>query len=369
MTSIMFQSLATHGQSLWLDDLRRSLWRDGELAVLVQQGLRGLTSNPAIFEKAIAKSDEYTDALSDFPVDTPAMTAYESLAIRDIQGAADLFHPVFEATQQRDGCVSLEVSPHLAHDAPATIAEGKRLWQAINRPNAMIKVPATKAGVEALEALIFEGISVNATLIFSVDQYAAIATAFERGLQRRHAAGQPVNGINSVASFFISRIDSAVDRLIDARVNLGDAASERLLALRGQIAIANAKRAYRLYQQRIQSTSWQTLAAAGAHPQRLLWASTSAKDPSYRDVYYVEELIGADTVNTVPPATLKAFLDHGVVDSKLTVGDSQPLAILAELGIDLNEITDHLLVDGLKLFADAFDGLLQSVERAIQRAR
>lgn len=361
------QALQHFGQAPWVDFIRRGFLADGSLARLIaQDGVAGVTSNPAIFERAIAGSTEYDSAiaaaLQDGLADAGAL--YESLAVADIAQAADILAPVHAASGGADGFVSLEVSPYLAFDAAGTIAEARALWARVARPNLMIKVPGTAAGAEAIRVLIEDGININVTLLFAQSAYQAVAEAFLAGLEARRARGLGVAGIHSVASFFISRIDSVVDGRIDARLAAGDALEERLRALRGKVAIANAKLAYRWFEALSASARWQSLAADGAAPQRLLWASTGTKDKAYSDVRYVEELIGPLTVNTMPPATMDAFRDHGVAAARLTENVAEAEAILAEaaaLGFDLDEITARLVVDGARLFTDAFDQLLGAV--------
>ena len=352
--------LAGQGQSVWYDNIHRAMLHSGELMRLIEtDAVTGITSNPAIFEKAITGSAGYDDAIRTLLARDPGRSArdlFYDLALEDIQHAADRFRPVYEATGGRDGFVSLEVSPDLAYEVEATVAEAIHLWERLDRPNAMIKVPATQQGVAAFEALVAEGINVNVTLLFSVARYEAIAEAYIRGLQRRHEQGLSISGIASVASFFVSRVDAALSQpLSDAgRPELG-----------GVIAIANAKLAYRRYQA-LFGAPFAALAAAGAQPQRLLWASTSTKDPAARDVLYVESLIGPETVNTLPPATLEAFRDHGVVAETLTSGvDAAASAVSAlnSAGIDLTAITDRLEADGVGSFADAFRNVLAALDR------
>jgi len=299
------EALGNHGQSVWIDYIRRDFTRNGELAALVEEGVRGVTSNPSIFEKAIGGSAEYDTALLeslDADPDRTPIDLFEAVAIVDIQEAADVLLPVFDSSAGSDGFVSLEVSPTLAHDSEGTIRDARRLWAAVDRPNLMIKVPATPAGIPAVEELISEGINVNVTLMFSMQHYEDVAQAYLRGLRR---ASDPTR-IASVASFFVSRVDSATDGALD------EIGSVEAAALRGTAAIANSKLAYRRYQELFEGAEFADLKAAGARPQRVLWASTSTKDPAYRDVMYIEELVGDNTVNTVPPATLDAFMDHGV---------------------------------------------------------
>ena len=350
--------LAPLGQSVWLDFIQRSLLTSGQLRRLVaDDGVAGLTSNPSIFEKAIGGSPDYAAAMGALRgkgLGTKAI--YEALAIEDLQAAADELRPVYDATAKRDGYVSLEVSPHLARDTAGTLEEARRLWAAVGRPNLMIKVPGTPEGMGAIEDLIADGINVNVTLLFARSAYRAAAEAFIRGLERRLAAGQAVSGIASVASFFVSRIDT----LVDAKLGAHD-------DLKGKAAIANAKLAYADYESMVGGARWKTLREAGAMPQRLLWASTSTKNPAYRDVIYVEELIGPDTVNTLPMATLDAFRDHGQAKTTLRAGVDRAeghMVRLRAMGIDFDAVTAQLLEEGLRLFSQAFDSLLASVEKA-----
>lgn len=365
--------LEKYGQSVWLDYLRRSLISSGELRRLVNEdGLKGVTTNPSIFEKAITGSADYRDLIESLNSthDLDAKFRYEKLAVRDIQDAADILLPVYEGTRRRDGYVSLEVSPYLAHDVEATVAEGRRLAKAVGRENLMIKVPATREGIVAIERLISEGISVNATLLFSQSAYEQVAEAYISGLEQVAAWGDgDVRRISSVASFFISRIDSSVDHILTERLKAtSDAREAQLLkSVIGKVAIANAKLAYQRYLSIFNGPRWQALADKGARPQRVLWASTGTKNPNYRDVLYVEELIGADTVNTIPPATLDAFRDHGLLRNSLMedLDDARrTMANLAELKISMEEITDKLRDDGVRQFVDAFDKLLEAVEQA-----
>src|SRR6266853_1650873 len=367
--------LQTFGQSIWLDYIRRDLLKGGELQRLItEDGLRGMTSNPAIFEKAIDGSTEYQDFLDSLAgsTDLDAKGRYELLAIRDIQDAADLLSPVYRSAKKRDGYVSLEVSPHLARDTKGTIDEARRLWAAVARENVMIKVPGTAEGIPAFRQLISEGINVNVTLLFAQGVYEEVAAAFIDGVEKFAAAGGDVSKVASVASFFISRIDSLVDSLLgDKLKNETDAARKaKLQGILGKVAIANGKLTYEAYQRIFSSSRWKALAAKGAQTQRVLWASTSTKNPNYRDVLYIEELIGPDTVNTVPPATLEAFRDHGKPRQSLTEdipGAQKTMEDLAKAGISMKEVTDKLTEDGVKLFADAFDKLLAAVEKSTQR--
>jgi transaldolase len=352
--------LRKRGQSIWLDYIRRDLIRGGELKTLIQNdGLSGVTSNPSIFEKAIDDSTQYDEALRTIFARSAGMTAreiYDELSIEDVGEAADVLRPVYQESGGQDGFVSIEPPPQLTRDAQATVQEAQRLWRTVNRPNLMIKVVATKEGVEAVEALIAMGINVNITLMFSLSHYEAVAKAYIRGLQR---CREPEK-IASVASFFVSRVDTQVDRALDG------VGSPEALALRGKIAIANAKKVYRRFREIFHGEDFSKLAQRGSHVQRPLWASTSTKNPDYRDVLYVEELIGPETVNTLPPATLKAFREHGrvrgnTVQEDLAVAEDQ-LRKLSSLGIDLNAITEKLQVDGVASFASAYDRVLAALE-------
>jgi transaldolase/glucose-6-phosphate isomerase len=359
------KQLEACGQSPWLDYLKRSLIEKGELRTLIERdGLKGLTSNPSIFEKAIGESDEYADALKQFQVeaDHSISAIYEHLAIADIHGAADVLKPVYEQTHGRDGYVSLECSPYLANDTEATVAEALRLWGAVKRPNLMVKVPATAAGIPAIRDLIGRGLNINITLLFSVSVYEQVVEAYISGLENLAQAGGDISKIGSVASFFVSRIDTAVDKRLDKLDDnrLGN-------RFRGKVAIANAKVAYVRYKALFSGPRWQRLAAAGAKTQRLLWASTSTKNPAYKDTMYVEALVGRDTVDTIPPATMDAFRDHGEVTPDVieqdVVGTRTNLAELGQDGISLNEITEELVADGVQQFADAFDKLFGAIAR------
>src|SRR5574338_22490 len=364
-------ALQAFGQSVWLDYLRRSLLTSGEFKRLIREdGLRGVTSNPSIFEKAIAGSTDYANALQEIERrgDMEPMGLYEELAIRDIRDAADLLRPVYDSTERADGYVSLEVSPYLAHDTASTIDEARRLWRAVARDNVMIKVPASIEGLPAIRQLTSEGINVNITLLFGIDRYEAVARAYMEGLSSFVRTGGDPAHVCSVASFFVSRIDTMVDGMIATRLAVATDAGLRtsLTDLLGTVAIANAKLAYQRYLALCDTAEWQHLAAKGAHPQRLLWASTSTKNPRYSDVRYVEELIGRDTVNTITPATLEAFRDHGRPRASLedNIGDARAsLATLERVGISLGDVTDRLLEDGVVLFQKAFDSLLAAVGR------
>jgi len=367
------RALQVFGQSVWLDYIRRTLITSGELCRLIDEdGLRGVTSNPSIFEKAVSGSSDYPDIL-----EAPggraldAKTLYEQLAVRDIQDAADVLRPVYEQTSARDGYVSLEVSPLLAHDTAGTLAEARRLWQAVARENLMIKVPGTAEGVPAIRELISDGINVNVTLLFGCDTYEKVAEAYVQGVEQLVARGGDPKRIASVASFFVSRVDTVVDALVAGRLQLTTNVGEQsvLRGLTGKAAIANAKLAYQRYRELFGSERWRALARSGAQTQRVLWASTGTKNPDYRDVVYVEELIGPDTVNTIPPATFDAFRDHGQARASLTEDIESAydtMEMLGQLGISMQEVAERLLAEGLQLFADAFDKLLKAVE---QRSR
>ena len=365
------RALQTFGQSVWLDYLGRSLFTSGEFKrLMAEDGLRGATSNPSIFEKAITGSTDYLNALQDIERhgDTEPKALYETLAIRDIRDAAALLRPLYDATSRADGYVSLEVSPYLAHDTRATIDEARRLWKAVARENVMIKVPASTEGLPAIRELTSEGINVNITLLFGIERYAAVARSYMEGLSTFVRNGGDAARVCSVASFFVSRIDTMVDGLIATRLaTITDAGLRRSLTdLLGRVAIANAKLAYQRYLALCRTTEWQRLAAKGAHPQRLLWASTSTKNPRYRDVRYVEELIGRETINTITPATMEAFRDHGRLRASLedNIEDARAtMAALERAGISLDDVTDRLLEDGVTLFCKAFDRLLAAIAR------
>jgi transaldolase len=363
--------LQKQGQSVWLDYIRRDLITSGELKRLIDEdGLRGITSNPSIFEKAIAGSTDYAGFLDQLRAEgLSSGDMYERIAVRDIQDSADLLVPVYKATNKYDGYVSLEVSPTLARDTKGTIDEARRLWKTVARPNIMIKVPGTPEGVPAVRQLTSEGINVNITLLFAQEAYIKVADAYIEGLEAAQKAGIDISGIASVASFFVSRIDTLVDSMIEERLKTATPPAQDqdlLRSLHGKVAIANAKQAYRSYQQMIAGPRWKALAAKGAQVQRLLWASTSTKNPKYRDVLYIEGLIGPDTVNTIPPATIEAFRDHGVVrrtlDADLEAAD-ETMANLEKTGISMQKVTNQLLDDAIKLFADAFQKLLSVVEQ------
>ena len=375
MTNPLLQ-LAEAGQSVWLDFVQRDILENGAFQTLIiKDGLKGVTSNPSIFEKAIGSGDydaALTAAVDDQDREVDAL--FETLAIADIQAAADQLRPVYDRLLGADGFVSLEVSPYLAMDAEATIAEARRLWRTVDRPNLMIKVPGTEQGVPAIRQLISEGINVNVTLLFAISAYEAVAEAHIAGLEALQAAGRDISRTAGVASFFVSRIDSRIDDAIDRRLKAGAETSSdaaELARLYGKVAIANAKVAYQHYLQLIASPRWKALARAGARPQRLLWASTGVKNPDYSDVLYVESLIGPDTINTIPPKTLDAFRDHGRVEATLTedVEDAIDMLATAErLGLDLAGVTSALVTDGVRQFSDAADGLYGAVAHKRQQA-
>src|SRR5689334_15637321 len=361
--------LQKFGQSVWLDFIRRNIILNGELQKLIDQdGLRGITSNPSIFEKAIAGSNDYADFLSQLAKQGLSTgDIYERIAVRDIQDAADKLLPVYKSTNRRDGYVSLEVSPTLARDTQGSIDEARRLWKTVARPNIMIKIPGTPEGVPAVRQLTGEGLNINITLLFAQEAYIAVAQAYLDGLDAALKAGKDISGIASVASFFVSRIDTLVDSMIDEHLKTAKGSDTQLLeSLRGKVAIANAKQAYRYYQKMIETPRWKALAARGGQSQRLLWASTSTKNPKYRAVLYIEELIGPDTVNTIPPATMDAFRDHGVVrrtlDADLGAADAT-MTNLEKARISMRKVTDQLLDEAIKLFADAFAKLIAAVEQ------
>jgi transaldolase / glucose-6-phosphate isomerase len=368
------KQLLRFGQSVWLDYIRRDLISSGELARLIQEdGLRGMTSNPTIFEKAIAHSPDYLPALEQLTQrkDLDAKGVYEQIAIRDIQDAADVLRPVYEQSERRDGYVSLEVSPYLAHQTRETIDEARRLWKTVARQNIMIKVPGTEEGIPAIRELLGGGINVNVTLLFARDVYQRVAETYVAGLEDHRSHGGDPSRLASVASFFVSRIDTLVDNKIGELLKNPPTGLDANLArsLQGKVAIANAKLAYETYKKVFSGPRWQALVDRGAVTQRVLWASTGTKNPAYSDVLYVDELIGPDTVNTMPPATLEAFRDHGKPRASLEEGveaAKKTMADLARAGISMKAVTDQLTEDGVKLFADAFDQLLTVVEQRVK---
>ncbi len=356
-------ALRDAGTAPWLDFIERTMLHDGELARRIREdALMGMTSNPTIFEKALADGTAYDVELSSMPADFSARDCFERLATTDVQHACDAFAGVYAQTNGGDGYVSLEVGPDLAHDAAGTVAEAHRLWAAVNRPNLMIKVPGTPEGAEAVEQLIADGLNVNVTLLFGLEAHARVIDAYLAALEARVRDGQPVDRIASVASFFVSRVDNTVDALLQSRIASAPASDRKALeALLGKTAIANAKLAYQLFADRFSGARWEALSAHGARVQRPLWASTSTKNPAYRDVLYVEALIGPDSVNTLPPATLEAFRDHGevlrTVDRDVDAAEAQ-IAALSSHGVSLDDVTAQLLADGLRSFATSFETLL-----------
>ncbi len=358
------------GQAVWLDFVDRKFLEAGGLQKLVDEdGLTGVTSNPSIFEKAMGHGDAYDSTLAAYDkehADAATIDRYEHLAIQDIKAAAETLKPVYDKLDAKDGYVSLEVSPYISDDTDATIAEAQKLWGMVDRPNLMIKIPGTLAGAPAIAATIAAGINVNVTLLFSLEAYQRVAEAYAMGLEERVRQGQPIDKIASVASFFVSRIDATIDKEIDARVEKGDAESDALKAVRGKVAIANAKMAYKWYLDFLKTDRWQALAAKGAQPQRLLWASTGVKDPAYPDTLYIDTLIGKDTVNTMPPKTMDAFRDHGTAAETITADVEEAKHTLAEaerLGLDLNGVTGKLVEEGVASFVKAFDDLLGAIAK------
>lgn len=355
------------GQSIWLDFIDRTILRDGSLQRMISDdAVMGMTSNPTIFEKALAEGPAYDDQIQQFPPDLTPLQRFELIETEDVREACDAFSTVYRDSQGKDGFVSIEVSPGVANDTQATVDEAHRLWNSVHRPNLMVKVPGTDAGALAVERLIADGVNVNITLLFAVEAHAKVIDAYMVGLEARIRRGLAIDRMASVASFFVSRVDTEVDKRLEALAKASPNDSARLLALRGQAAVANARHAYRLFQERFSSPRWQALAAHGASVQRPLWASTSTKNPAYRDVLYVEELIGPDTVNTMTPATIAAFADHGVVkrtvDADYAAADAT-LQELAAAGIDIADVTAKLLRDGLTSFQRSFDTLLAGLER------
>lgn len=362
------KQLGAFGQSVWLDYIRCDLMAHGDLQRMMEDdGLTGITSNPAIFEKAITESHAYDNAILVMTGDgNGAMAIYETLSRRDVQQAADEFRPLYEKTDGMDGYVSLEVNPHLAHDTEKTIQEARRLWLTLNRPNVFIKVPGTSEGVPAIRQLISEGININVTLLFGLPRYRQVAEACIAGLSTRAARGKSVKRVASVASFFISRIDSLIDLLLEPILSQGGPSSALAQGVRGQVAIASAKMAYQSYKELFCGERFKALIAEGARPQRLLWASTGTKNPEYSDVKYVEALIGPDTINTLPVETLNAYRDHGVPKARLEKGASEAahlLMRLPELGIHLDRVTQQLEDEGVAKFNEPFDQLINALSQ------
>lgn len=356
------------GQAIWLDFISRDLLRSGELRELIRAGVTGMTSNPSIFQKSIATGTDYDDQIRELAhTGKSAYEIYEALAFRDIAEAADQLSPVYQEKDRGDGFVSIEVDPKLAHDTEGTIAEARRVFKTIARPNVLIKVPATTAGLPAIRTLIGEGINVNVTLIFAIDMYEQVIQAYLDGLRQLQQAGRPIYHVASVASFFVSRVDTLIDRLLAERIAAGE---DRLTTLRGQAAIANAKIAYDRYKAVFESDMFADLRAAGARVQRPLWASTSTKNPDYPDTKYVDTLIGPDTVNTLPPHTLDALRDHGNAGRSIDRYVEEAYALIEKLttvGVSMKEVTDQLLTDGVRLFAESFEKMVANIEA--KRAR
>ncbi len=365
--STRLHTLHAAGQSLWLDYIDRVMLGNGDLARRIRDdALTGMTSNPTIFEKALAEGAAYDAQLGALAPTLSDREAFDAVATTDVRNACDAFQGVYDATAGVDGYVSLEVAPDLARDAAGTVAEARRLWQIVDRPNLMIKVPGTVEGAVAVQQLIADGINVNVTLLFAIDAHARVIEAYLAGLEERAAANLPIDRISSVASFFVSRVDSAIDRDLETMAIADESRAAELRALQGKAAIANAKMAYRLFSASFSGARWEALAARGARVQRPLWASTSTKNPAYRDVIYVEELIGPDTVNTLPPATLEAFRDHGEVRQSVTAdiaGAERSLVALEAAGVSLQAVTDRLLVEGLASFEQSFVTLLAGLAR------
>jgi transaldolase len=373
MTSSRLQRLHDAGQSLWLDYIDRTMLGNGDLARRIREdALTGMTSNPTIFEKALGEGSAYDEQLAGASPELTPWERFELVETTDVRNACDIFRPVYDATKGEDGYVSIEVSPGSANNASATVAEAHRLWTTVDRPNVMIKVPGTAEGAEAVRRLTADGINVNITLLFAVEAHERVIDAYISGLEDRVKQGKPIDRISSVASFFVSRVDSEIDKRIDAAAAADPAKAAGLKALKGKAAIANAKLAYALFQRKFSGQRWDALAAKGARVQRPLWASTSTKNPEYRDVMYVEQLIGPNTVNTLPPATIDAFRDHGevarTVDRDID-GAKRVIADLERAGISLADVTAKLLKDGITNFQKSFDGLLANLEKKTPAAR
>lgn len=378
MASNPLLTINDYGQSIWMDNLTRDLIQSGELKQMSEtQGIRGITSNPAIFEKAIAGNKIYdADIEAGIKAGKSVSEIYESLIFQDIRDACDVLRPIYEETDGLDGYVSIEVSPNLARDTEGTIAEARRFYQAIDRPNVMIKIPGTPEGIPAVEAVIADGINVNITLLFAVDSYIESAWAYIRGLEARAEKGEEIHKIASVASFFLSRIDTKIDDQIEAKLKQGSDRLEKEVELRqieGKVAIANAKIAYQKYKEIIQTDRWKALSAKRANTQRLLWASTSTKNPNYSDVMYVNELVGPNTVNTLPPDTLEACADHcDVASNRVETGVEEANHLIESLkdpdiGIDLDQVMQELLEEGIDKFVQPFESLSQSLEEKVKK--
>lgn len=365
MARTKLHELLELGQSVWMDYIRRTLITSGELRDYVDKGLRGMTSNPSIFEQAISGGEAYDDDLKKLVAEGKEVKEiYEAIAIKDIQMAADVMRPVYEESQREDGYISLEVDPRLAHDTEGTILEARSLAKRVNRPNVYIKIPATKEGIPAIESMVSEGYNINITLMFSLEQYDDVAEAYISGLEKLAGKGGDLSKVTSVASFFVSRVDVMVDERLE---DLDSPAAEEL---KGKIGIANGKVAYQRFKDTFKGDRWKRLEEQGAHLQRVLWASTSTKNPNYPDTLYADNLIGPHTVNTLPPETIEAFLDHGTVAPTLEKNLDQAreqLQKLADLGIDLDQVTDDLMVEAVEKFVSPFEALLEAIEEKCER--
>ena len=354
------------GQAIWLDFIDRTILRNGELARRIRDdAVTGMTSNPTIFEKALAEGSAYDDQISSAVGEFTVTELFERIATTDVRDACDIFRPTYDSMHGADGFVSIEVSPGAANDAGATVEEATRLWKTVGRPNAFVKVPGTVEGAKAVRQLTANGININITLLFAIDAYARVIDAYMAGLEDRVAAGKDIASLHSVASFFVSRVDTETDKRLDALVKSRPNDAPTLKALLGKAAIANAKLAYELFQTQIATPRWKALAARGATVQRPLWASTSTKNPAYRDVMYVEQLIGPDTVNTMPPQTIDAFRDHGVVAQTVDEGVAEARATidaLARFGISIDDVTAKLLTDGIASFQKSYDSLIAGLQ-------
>ncbi|HEV7387852.1 MAG TPA: transaldolase [Gemmatimonadaceae bacterium] len=371
MAKNRLRELHDTGQSIWLDSIDRRMLHDGELDRRIRDdALTGMTSNPTIFQKALASSNAYDDQIAEAEENgLSTWELFELLETTDVRDACDHFAAVYSSSRGADGYVSIEVSPGVSNSADATVEEARRLWKTVNRPNVMVKVPGTAEGAIAVRRLIAEGINVNITLLFAIEAHERVIEAYLAGLEDRVKSGKPIDGLASVASFFVSRVDSEIDKRLDALIAKADGAEkERLRLLKGRAAIANAKLAYRLFRQKFAGPRWEALVKVGARLQRPLWASTSTKNPEYRDVMYVEELIGPDTVDTMPPATIEAFRDHGAVDRTVDKKVAAAEGLLKEIeavGISVKEVTAKLLVDGIASFQKSFDELIAGLESKI----
>ena len=367
MAANRLQSLHDAGVSIWLDFIERIILRNGDLERRIREdALTGMTSNPTIFEKALAEGTAYDDQIRTAPGDFTAMELFELISTSDVRDACDIFRGVYDRERGRDGFVSIEVSPAAAHDLLGTVSEAQRLWSTVDRPNVFVKVPGTIEGADAVRRLIASGLNINITLLFSLDAYRRVIEAYMAGLEERVAAGKDIQNIASVASFFVSRVDTEVDKRLDALLKTSTGKKTQIDAVRGKAAIANAKLAYRIFQQEFASPRWKKLEAKGANVQRVLWASTSTKNPAYRDVMYVEQLIGPHTVNTMPPQTIEAFRDHGAVqrtvDKDLAAAE-RVISDLAQLGISIDDVTEKLLVDGIASFQKSYDGVIAGLSK------